>query len=80
MQFDIYRSELPNLGLTDIIIAWSGATPRPHWGNKVDTVIAQTGRDATEIYFKRAQLSFPWDGMSTMESGVYCVSLKHPSK
>ncbi len=77
MQFHIYRKELPNLGQTDIIVVWSSATPRSHWGTKVDSVEAPTGRDAAQIYFDRAHLKFPWGGMSTMESGVSCVTLKH---
>ena len=77
MEFDIYRVELPNLGYTHIIVAWAGATPQANWGRKLDAVHAQTGRDAAGIYFKRANLVFPWGGMSTIETGVYCVAIKH---
>ncbi len=77
MLYGIYRAEQPNLRLMEIIVAWPEATPQPHWGSKVDTVNAQTGRDAADIYFKCAHLVFPWGGMSTLETGVYCVTLKH---
>ncbi len=80
MLYDIYRVEMSHLGYTDIIIAWSGASLRSHWGCKVDTVNAQTGRDAADIYFNRTHQVFPWGGMSTLETGVYCVTLnKHAS-
>lgn len=77
MQFDIYRTELPNLGETHIIFAWSGTVPQPDWGSKVDTVSAPTGRDAADIYFRQAKLVFPWGGMRTMATGVYWVAIKH---
>jgi hypothetical protein len=77
MQFDIYREELPNMGYTHILVAWTGATPDPEWGQKLDTVSAQTARDAAGIYFQRAHLVFPMGGMSTIGTGVYCVSIKH---
>ncbi len=72
MQFDIYRAELPNLGETHITVAWSSATPRPHWGSKVDIVNAQTGRDAAQIYFNRAPgLSVEWNG-HTRNRRLWC--------
>lgn len=77
MQFDIYRRELPNLGYTHIIVAWAEATPRADWGQKLDTVNTPTGWDAANTYFKRANLAFPLGSMSTMETGVYYVALKH---
>lgn len=80
MQFDIYREELPNLGYTHIIVAWAGAPPQPYWGDKLDTVNAQTGWNAADIYFKRVNLTFPLGSMSTIETGVYCVSLKHKQR
>ncbi len=80
MLYGIYRAEQSNLGLTEIIVAWSEATPQPHWGSKVDTVTAPTGRDVADTYFKRAHLVFLWGGMSTLETGVYCVNLKHPPR
>jgi hypothetical protein len=80
MQFDIYREELPNLGYTHIIVAWASATPRDYWGPKLDTVLAPTGWDAASIYFKRASMVLPMGCMSTMETGVYCVSLKHKQR
>lgn len=78
--YNIYRAELPNLGLTNIIVAWSRATPRLHWGSKIDSVSTQTGRDAADIYFKRAHLVSSWEGISTLETGVYCVTLKHSNR
>lgn len=77
MQFDIYQRELPHMGYTHIIVAWTKAPPHADWGEKLDTVSAGTGRDAAGIYFKRANLVFPWGGMSTIETGVYCVAIKH---
>jgi hypothetical protein len=77
MQFDIYRKELPNLGETHIIFAWSGAIPRPDWGNKIDSLNAPTARDAAQIYFDRNHLQFPWGGLSAMSPGVSWVNLKH---
>lgn len=77
LQFHIYRSELPNLGETHIIVAWSGNTPRSHWGAIIDTVEGVTARDAAQVYLDRAGLRMPFDGMRTIESGSYFIVFKH---
>ena len=77
--YDIYRAERRNLGETDIIVALSNVPPKKYWGTYVDTVDARTGRDAAGIYFERAHLVFPSSGISTIETGAYCITLKHSS-